>query len=543
MSEGAIAPARPTSLRSAETVGSNPSPQEAPAIARRPTDDHATAPRFSPMALTGKDVSGLPSRTQGKMLWNEDFPGIYVGAIRSDADRECAEQVRASLDEMLRFPESRAILVNISARHRMDPHLTVTIEPFSRLDNLWARDLFGYARVCASKGTSYIRALRRSVLTRENHPGSEFSGVVTGKGAKVLVRLQQRHARMRGLHYHFTSALAHELIHALHFMCGALLQSYTGSDPGKPGAVGGKVVEECFTVGLGPAALIQNPLTENSYRTARNIPMHTHYGANTGNKLAEPWLRNSGDDDPPSRAANATDKHRYMQSPRTSPSMLARKEYEADQRWIAALENLNWVKRAEASLAASTDSEQGVFILANKRLMQDCLFAECLHLYKDGRHGAAHYLASRFPSGMLQHRDGFAKELQRFTDRVSLRHTEQIQKMWSEVRFEEGEDSLSARYYRSARAVYGKNLTPAERIHELTTLKSQLDKLMRETYGPWNRRRLSNMIARPQSLFRNNSGEKFAFEQAKRYANLHKIDAMLAYEADRSERLVGLWNA
>lgn len=339
--------------------------------------------------------------------------------------------------------------------------------------------------------------------------------------------------------------MTHELVHALHGMCGNRFQACIGRAPNKADAASGRAVEEFFTVGAGPGEFIQNPLTENGYRMARDLPIRSHYGDNAGNNLHKQWLRNSGDEDPASWELKATGKHHYMQLPRTSPSKLACHEAEADRRWIDAFEQLGWVRYAESTLAATTHADSPVLprrsTPGGKHAFQECIFAECLRLYKDGRYAAAHHIASRFPPDMLQHRGTVvAAEARRFADRVSLRYTEQTQRQWSAIHFGNYQRSISSQYYRWAKAIYDEKRSPAERTARLATLKANLEASLRMRHDAFNRRGLIGVIAKGARFLEKWSYEELANVQADVRANIDKIDAMLASQADRSERIPAL---
>jgi hypothetical protein len=387
--------------------------------------------------------------------WNPaKYPGIYILPPANDDSVSFFKNVCAQLDMMLgtnngiaRTPSANAVLKGLSAQHLMYQDKVVVITSTSKYIE---KTQDKYACVFAAKIDRTANGLvlnddvrMHTHLTQELHnrkfaAKSTVNGLSTiqhGPGVSVLVFVKGSND-IAGQ----SIALAHELVHAHHFMHGNVY-AHEPQNPGIPfesNSIGWLVTEEVRTRGIGK--YIESPLSENAISIELGHPYLDSYDRNFGYHIEDPWENNTND-----AVRKITDSVEVPRptGPKTSSVKLMHQRELADANFLShQLDVLQQLQRSTQDQKFFPDHAVRI-----KWSAQYDMYREVVRLSQKGRYSAAAALVRQFPNNMLA-LTSLSKldqglEINNLSSLVLIRYRENIQGRFNQIK----SDCVTNKYY------------------------------------------------------------------------------------------------
>lgn len=220
------------------------------------------------------------------LLWNAAYPGIFIGqdtyrGIHWVPD-DFVGHIRLGLEFIAKKPVGRGLLERISELHRAEPRKKVVIEytgvmsaaaPLSVITKENRKKVQRTSQLVDAYSITELMDNPDIVAERGTARDDEY-GFIGAPGAGCIVMLNHADKGLDGRPMYI--ALAHELIHGLHYMSGMCYRSLRGGL--QTGHDTGIMEEEMRTVGLNQYA--DEVPSENAIRDEWEIDRRTEYGPN-----------------------------------------------------------------------------------------------------------------------------------------------------------------------------------------------------------------------------------------------------------------------
>ena len=214
-------------------------------------------------------------------LWNHGHPGIYIA---DDGNAEFATAANNALNSINSKPIGQMLLKTIAASCLMYPDRSVIIEmsvpawqqcaiPTEKSDDAFRKSLRqpGMGGAISGAKAKVVATDSGETLTMGN--GVKIKYMVPGEGCGAFVRWNPNITDVAGKKRPPFIALAHELVHAYHYVHGACYRGLIGF--AHQNVDSGLAEEEKRTVGLGEYA--DEIPCENAIRAEHGVAKRTEY--------------------------------------------------------------------------------------------------------------------------------------------------------------------------------------------------------------------------------------------------------------------------